>query len=53
MQTWTAEEITADRRAVLLAAVAIGHSETEIRRLAKLTELALEPVLVPEKAKSK
>lgn len=43
--------ITARRRAVLASAVAFGHSETEIRRLAKLTELALEPVL--EKAKSK
>jgi hypothetical protein len=40
------DAITARRRVVLTAAVAFGHSETEIRRLAKLTELALEPVLV-------
>ena len=51
LRTPTTEQMTARRRVVLADAMALGHSEIEIRRLAKGTELALEPV--PEKAKSK
>lgn len=43
------DAITARRRVVLADAVAFGRSETEIRRLAKGTELALEPLEVKRK----
>lgn len=38
------DAITARRLVVLADAVAFGHSETEIRKLAALKEMALAPV---------
>ena len=46
LRTPTSDEIAARRRAVLADAIAYGHQEIEIRRLAKVKELALEPVEV-------
>ena len=40
----TSSGIAVRQRVVLQDAVAYGHSETEIRRLAKLKALAFEPV---------
>lgn len=44
LRTPTSDEIAARRRAVLADAVAYGHPEMEIRRLAKLATLAFAPV---------
>ena len=44
LQTATKSEITARRQAVLADAVAYGHQEADIRRLAKIKEPALEPL---------
>ena len=44
-----ASESTARKRAVLVDWMALGHSEIEIRRLAKGTELALAPLEVTRK----
>jgi hypothetical protein len=40
-------EITARRRAALADALAWGHSESEIRRLAGLKDMAVEPLQAP------
>ena len=44
IRTITAAVITARRLVVLSDAVAYGHQESEIRRLAKIKEPALEPL---------
>lgn len=49
IRTWSTEKITAERRAVLSAAVAYGHPEQQIRDLAALKEMALQPVEVKRK----
>lgn len=51
IRTWPTEKITAERRAVLSAAIAYGHPEQQIRDLAALKEMALQPV--PEKTRHK
>ena len=45
----SASESTARKRAVLADWTAYGHSEIEVRRLAKGTELALAPLEVTRK----
>ena len=47
----SAKESTDRKRAVLADWLALGHSELQIRALAKLKELALEPVLSAIKAR--
>lgn len=49
LRTPTSDEISARRRAVLADACAWGHSETTIRQLAKLKELAVEPLPIETK----
>ena len=44
IRTATVAEITARRLVVLADALAYGHLEAEIRRLAKIKEPALEPL---------
>ena len=44
LKTVTVDVITARRLVVLSDAVAYGHLEAEIRRLAKIKEPALEPL---------
>jgi hypothetical protein len=44
LRTPTSEQITARRRAVIGGAIAHGHSELEIRELAKLKTMAVQPV---------
>lgn len=51
IRSWSTEKITAERRAVLSAATAYGHSEKDIRALVDMKEMALQPA--PEKARHK
>lgn len=44
IRTWPTEKITAERRAVLSAAIAYGHQEKDIRALVDIKEMALQPV---------
>lgn len=44
LRTPTSEQITARRRVVLADAVKWGHDEKQLRSLAGLKDLALEPV---------
>jgi len=49
IRTWPTEKITAERRAVLSAAIDYGHSEKDIRALVALKEMALQPQKVKGK----